>query len=108
MTKFVDCLVQLPNLKTLEVFATNDVESLAKGLKRESARFTGIHELGISDSTATFVGNCPNVETITVLHRLLSDGTKILSSHIGELKKLKRVIGIPEGYVRLGEPKKVF
>lgn len=103
MTKFVDCLIQLPNLRTLEVFGTSDVEAMTKGLKRKSARFPGIRELGISDSTANLIGNCPNVETITALPRLSMEGATVLSSRGGELKKLKRAVGIDENRVQLGE-----
>ena len=107
MTKFIDCLIQLPNLRTLEVFSTDDADSLAKGLKRKSARFPGIRELGISDKTAQFLGSCPNVETIMILRRFTSQGATILSSYGGELKKLKRVVGISEEDVPLGELKKM-
>ena len=102
MTKFVDCLVQLPNLRTLDVFSTNNVKCIAKVLKRKSARFPGIRELGISDSTVIFVGNCPNVGTITALRQLSFGGAKNLGSYGGELK---RVVGIYEDCVQLGEPK---
>jgi hypothetical protein len=103
MTKFVDCLIQLPNLRTLEVFGTDDVECIKKGLGRESAQFPGIRELGISDGTAKFVENCPNVETITALHQLSLAGATILGSHGNKLRELKRAVGIAEDCVRLGE-----
>jgi len=100
MTKFIDCLIQLPNLRTLEVFDTSDFDPVIRGLKQVSARFPGIRELGINDNTAVFAGNCPNVETITALFRLSWRGATILGLHGGKLKKLKKVVGIDENFVR--------
>lgn len=103
MTKFVDCLIQLVNLKTLEVFSADSGEFITRGLEQPSALFPGICELGISDSTAQFVGNCPNVETITALNQLSLESATILSSRGRELKKLERVVGIAECFVQLDE-----
>ena len=103
MAKFVDCLIQLPNLTTLEVFGTDSAGSIARGLERRSPLFPNIRELGISGDTAKFIENCPNVETITALHELSLENAMILGSHGKKLKKLKRVVGIAEDCVRLGE-----
>jgi len=100
MTKFVDCLVRLPNLKTLEIFGTTHLGPITKGLKRKCARFPGISELGISNATVKFVGSCPNVETIIATDGLSWDGAPILSSYGKTLEKLRRVVGINECYVR--------
>ena len=108
MAKFVDCLIQLPNLKTLEVFRTDDVESVTRGLERESARFPNIRELGISDRTAKFLENCPNVENIKALYKLSLESAMILGSHGNKLKKLKRVVGIAGNCVRLGGLKEML
>lgn len=103
MTKFVDCLTRLPNLRTLEIFGTSDVEPVTRGLKQKSAHFPGVRKLGISNTTAIFARNCPNVETITALPRISLEGSTILRSHGGELRNLKRVVGIAEKCVYLGE-----
>ena len=103
MTKFIDCLIQMPNLRTLEVFSASHISPITKGLKRKSARFPSIRALAISDRTAKFVGNCPNVETVTAPDRLGSDGAAILSSYGGVLKNLKRIVGVAEYCVPLGE-----
>lgn len=42
-----------------------------------------------------------------ILRRFTSQGATILSSYGGELKKLKRVVGISEEDVPLGELKKM-
>ena len=103
MEKFVECLIQLPNLRTLEVFSAGDPYSITRELERKSARFPGVRELGISDGTAQFAGSCPNVETITALFEFSSKDARVLGFYGGRLKKLKRVVGIPEDCVRLGE-----
>ena len=88
MTVFVDCLVQLPNLRTLEIFSTSHIGPITRGLKRKCARFPSIRELGISNMSAKFVGSCPNVESVTAAGGLCYDGATLLSSYGKELKKL--------------------
>jgi hypothetical protein len=103
MTKFINCLIQLPNLRTLEVFSASHISPITKGLKRKSAKFTSVRELAISNRTAKFVGSCPNVETVMAPDRLSLDGAAVLSSYGMVLKRLKRVVGIAENCVPLGE-----
>jgi hypothetical protein len=103
MTKFIDCLVRLPNLRTLEVFSATHVGPITKGLKRKCARFPGIRELGISNATVKFVGSCPNVESIIVTDTLTWDGAPVLNLYGRTLGKLKRVMGIHESFVHHGE-----
>lgn len=105
MSKFIDCLVRLPNLKTLEVFSTSHIGPITRGVRRKSARFPSIRELAISNRTAKLVGCCPNVETVTAPDQLSLDGATILSSHGKELGKLRRVVGVAEESVQQGEPK---
>lgn len=108
MTVFVDCLVRLPNLRTLEIFSTSHLDPITRGLKRKCARFPSIRELGISNATMKFVGSCPNVESVIVTDGLSGDGAPILSSYGKELGKLKRVVGVNECYVREGELKDIL
>lgn len=108
MTKFIDCLVRLPNLRTLEIFSTTHLGPITRGLKRKCAQFPSIRELGISNSTVKFVGSCPNVESIIVTDGLSWDGAPILSSYGKGLGKLRRVVGINECYVRQGELRDAF
>jgi len=95
MRKFVDCLGQLHNLRTLEVFSTTQVEPITRELERGSSRFPSVRELVVCDSTAGFIRSCPNVETVTAPGRpYLENGATILGSCGKELKKLKRVVGV--------------
>jgi len=103
MTKFVDCLVRLPNLRTLEVFGASHVGPITKGLKRKCARFPSVRELWISDKIVKFFGSCPNVESLITQDGLSWESIGILSSHRKELGHLKRVIGVNEYYVRQGK-----
>ena len=93
MTKFVDCLVQLPNLRTLEVYSTSHIHRVRRGLERECARFPNIRELWAGVVLEELLGCCPNVESVAVLGGLFS-GTP--SSRGIELKNLKRVAGITD------------
>jgi len=93
MTNFVDCLVRLPNLRTLDIFSTSSIESVKQGLRRECARFPNIRELWIGDMLGTFVGSCLNVESVTTLGGLSCD-VRSLCLQARELKRLKRVAGI--------------
>ena len=108
MAKFTGCLVLLPNLKTLEVFSTNRNEPFLGGLRQKSARFPSVRELGISEPTVKLVGNCPNVEGVTIRGILFSAGAALLGSHGKELKKVKRVAGVHEAAVGPGKLKYIL
>jgi len=108
MTVFIDCLIRLPNLRTLEIFSTSHIGPITKGLKRKSARFPSIRELEVSNALAKFVGCCPNVESVSYADGLSWDGATLLCSYGKELKKLKRVLGVSEGCTWLGELKDTF
>ena len=103
MTKFVDCLVQLPNLRTLEMFSASHIRPVTRGLKRKCAWFPSVRELTIGNSLVKFIKNCPNVESVTLSGAFDSGGAQILGSYGKELKKLKRVAGVHVDYVSLGE-----
>ena len=100
--KFVDCLVQLPNLRTLEIFSIGQVGLTT--LARNSSRFPSVRELVINNETACFIVNCPNVETVMTPYRL-SYGAMTLGLHGGQLKKLKRVVGVFDGSLPSRESK---
>ena len=102
-TKFLNCLAQLPNLRTMEAFGTGGATSVIRGFERNPVQFPGVCELVIGDDTAEFIGRCPNVETIISPRPLSSIGATILNSEGRKLKKLKRVVGVAEDSVQLGE-----
>ena len=96
MTKFVDCLVRLPNLRTLGIIRASHVDPMRRGLKRRSAQFPNIRELEIDGELLKFVRSCPNVESITMIGSSLCD-VETLSSHAKELSKLRRIAGVFHG-----------
>ena len=98
MTIFVDCLILLPNLRTLEVFSTNRSVSVEKELERECARFPSIRELWV-DGRLGLVRNCPNVESVTVMDGF-SRAIEMLCSHG---KRVRRVAGVDVLNIRRGK-----
>ena len=93
MTKFVDCLVRLPNLRTLDVFDTSRSDLVARGLEQKCVRFPGVRELWVSNNTVKFAGSCPNVKSIIAPHGLGWHYTEILSSYRKTLGKLESLMG---------------
>ena len=73
-----------------------------QGLNRECAQFPSIRELWIGDMLATFVRNCPNVESVMFVGGLPSD-VRTLCLQAKELKRLKRVAGVHKLDVLQGE-----
>ena len=74
MTKFVDCLVQLPNLKVLEILSVSSRAHISKALRQKRARFPSIRELRITHECHLFIKDCPNLEILT-----LTDGFGLYS-----------------------------
>lgn len=95
-TKFVDCLVRLPNLRVLEIFGASRNNTITNGLRRNNAQFPNIRELEVGELLAVFIGRCPNVESVTVTDGL---SIEVLCSRREGLKKLKRVAGVQKEYV---------
>ena len=102
MAKFVDCLILLPNLRTLEVFNTNNVDHVTRGLEWKRAQFPTICELIVDNSLILFVGRCPNVESITVMSASRTC-VESLILHGKGLKRLKRVAGVHRTDIYRGE-----
>ena len=61
MTKFVDVLVQTPNLRKLELLGVTHRSPVTKGLKRKYARFPNIREITICSKYPDFIRSCPNL-----------------------------------------------
>jgi len=89
MTKFVDALVQLPNLRKLELLDVTHRSPVTRGLKRKCARFPNIREITIGSKYPDFIRSCPNLESLT-----FRDGTvggndyTALSMYGAELKRV--------------------
>ena len=104
---FVDCLVQLPNLRTLEILSANYISLAVAALERECAQFPSIRELWIDGATGPLVGSFPNVERVTI-SGLDPQYTGLLSLFGSGFERLRRVAGIPPRCVWRGELKLIL
>jgi len=91
MTKFVDCLVLPPNLKSLEILSVSSRGPISKVLKRKHARFPSIPELRITHACHHFIRNCPNLGNLTSMNGLDMHSPASVRSHGGGLKRVAGV-----------------
>ena len=91
MKKFVDTLVRLPNLRTLELLSISHRSPVTAGLKRKCATFPNIREIIISPKYPDFVTSCPNLESLTFRYGF-TPRSPVAIDLCGE--GLKRVAGI--------------
>ena len=92
MTKFVDCLVRLSNLKTLEILGAGPRAPISKALKRKYATFPSIRELRITPACHHFIKNCPNLDSLIFTRSLDTHAPATILSH-GE--RLRSITGVP-------------
>ena len=91
MKKFVECLVRLPNLKTLEILRVSSRAPISKALKRKNATFPGVRVLRITHASHHFIRNCPNLEDLTFTTGLDTHTFTTLRSHGSGLKRIMGV-----------------
>ena len=91
ITKFVECLVQLSNLKTLEILGAGPRAPISRALKRKYATFPSIRELRIIPACHHFIKNCPNLESLTFTRPLDTHAPATIISHA---KGLRRIAGV--------------
>jgi len=106
-TIFVDCLVQLPNLRTLEVFSADCVDLVMMTLELECAQFPSIRELWVNGVSIPLVKSCPNVESVTVSRSDPQD-IGLLCLYGRGLRRSKRVAGILPQCVWPGELRQIL
>ena len=70
MKKFVDTLIRLPNLRTLDLLSVSHRSPVTVALKRKCAKFPNIRELTVSRKYPDFVKSCPNLESLTFRYGL--------------------------------------
>jgi len=87
MTKFVDVLARLPNLRTLELLDVSHRSPVTRGLKRKCAKFPNIREIIICSTYPDFIRSCPNLESLAFRHAT-PDDYNALSSYGAELKRV--------------------
>lgn len=91
VTKFVDCLVRLPNLKTLEILSAGSRAPISKALKRKYAVFPSIRELRITPACHHFVRKCPNLDSLIFTSTMDTHAPSTICLHGGGLKRLAGV-----------------
>ena len=90
--KFVDVLVRLPNLKTLELLGVTIIDPVMRELDRKCAVFPSICEITICDMYPNFINSCPNLESPTFRHDIGKITTDIiLREHGAELKRIRGI-----------------
>ena len=92
MTKFVDVLVRLPNLRTLELLYVTHRSPITRALKRKSAKFPSIQEMTVCTICPDFMKTCPNLESVTFRHGFGKVATDALSLYGAGLKRVKGVM----------------
>ena len=91
MTKFVDALIRLPNLRVLELLDVTHRSPVTRGLKCKYAKFPSIREMVVCLSYPDFIRSCPNLESLTFRHGFGNNDTKALSSYGAKLKRVRGV-----------------
>lgn len=96
MKKFIDTLVRLPNLRTLNLLSISHRSPVTVGLKRKCANFPNIREMIVSPKYPDFIKSCPNIESLTFRYDLNS-----LSRTAIDLRGagLKRIAGLDSSAV---------
>ena len=91
MTKFVDTLVRLPNLRTLELLNVSHRSPVTTGLKRKCAKFPNIREMTVDATYPDFIRSCPNLKVLTFRYGLSYRAYTALESYGAELKRVAGV-----------------
>jgi len=88
MKKFVDTLVRLPNLRTLELLSVSHRSPITTGLKRKCAQFPTIREMTVCSMYPDFIKSCPNLESLTFRRGFVLYSCTTISSYGAGLKRV--------------------
>ena len=89
MTIFVDALVRLPNLRTLELLYVSHRSPVTRGLKRKCAKFPSIREMTVCILYPDFIRSCPNLESLTFSYGFGKNSSDALNSYGAGLKRVR-------------------
>jgi len=92
MRKFIDVLVRLPDLRTLELLSSTRTKPIMNALKRKCANFPSIREITVCSVCPDFMKACPNLESVTFRHAFGKTTTDALSLYGAGLKRVKGVL----------------
>ena len=100
MARFVDCLVRLPNLNTLDILEVSSQGPISKVFKSIHVTLPSIRALRITHECHHLIENCPNLEDLTFATGLVSRESAYVRSY-GALsavrshgERLKRLAGL--------------
>jgi len=110
MKKFVETLLRLPNLRTLELMSVSRRGPVTARLKRKNAKFPNIREVVVDYMYPDFIRSCPNIESLTFRSGsgLGSRSSAAIRSYGAGLKRVAGVdFGLPDAvrFVVQGCPK---
>ena len=91
MKKFVDTLVRLPNLRTLELLSVSHRSPVTTGLRRKCAKFPKIREMIVDDTYPDFIKSCPNLRNLTFRHGFSPRACVAITLHGAGLKRVAGV-----------------
>ena len=89
MKKFVNVLVRLPNLRTLELLGVSERDPVTRGLSRKCAEFPSIRKMTVCSVYPDFIKSCPNLESLTFRDDIGKHYSETLQSYGGELKRIR-------------------
>jgi len=88
MKKFIDTLVRLPNLRTLELLSVSHRSPVTAGLRRKCAKFPSIREMTVCSMYPDFIRSCPNLESLTFRRGFVEHSCAAVSSYGAGLKRV--------------------
>jgi hypothetical protein len=91
MNKFIDTLLQLPNLRRLELLTISHRAPVMAALKRKCAIFPNIREMLVEFTCPDFIKSCPNLESLTFRRGLDEDACRAIELYGAGLKRVTGV-----------------
>ena len=108
MTKFVDVLARLPNLRTLELLHVTRRTPVTNGLKRKCAKFPSIREMTVCSTYPDFIRSCPNLESLSFRHGFGNGSSRALGLYGAGLKRVRGVVISRDSNVECELPKRLL
>ena len=91
MKTFIDVLVRLPGLRTLELLGVDKRGPVSRGLKRKCAIFPSIREMTVCSVYPDFIKSCPNLEGLTFRYDHGEGYSEALQLYGAKLKRIRGV-----------------
>ena len=88
MKKFINTLVRLPNLRSLNLLRVSRRTPVTAALKRKCAMFPNIREMVVDDVYPDFIKSCPNLESLTFRYGLFGCACRVIKSYGAGLKRV--------------------